>query len=152
MPRLQDVCQPAVLARFETKFPLLLDSWHDVTSSSTDQYNCIAWAAGVSTKWWWPAPKRDAYWPEAVPRECTIAAFIEAFGTQGYQPCPMAALADGFEHVAIYALDGSPTHASRQVSDVWTSKLGRSLDLSHEFHALNGPEYGEPVQLLRRPL
>src|ERR1700733_7633478 len=43
-----------------------------------DRYNCIAWAADDNTKVWWPIDSETSptYWPESVPRELTVGAFI----------------------------------------------------------------------------
>jgi len=36
-------------------------------------YNCIAFAAGETHRWWWPM---GAYWPEPAPRDETVDSFI----------------------------------------------------------------------------
>src|SRR5713101_10154879 len=36
-----------------------------VTSPATRNYNCVAWAASRTDRWWWPSP--FAYWPAGVP-------------------------------------------------------------------------------------
>ena len=42
-------------------------------------------------------------------------------------------LQDGYEKIAIYALDGEPTHAARQLdTGRWTSKLGKHEDIEHD--------------------
>lgn len=40
-------------------FPGLQAEGFAETSSPTTDYNCIAWAAGDQTQWWWPHP--DAF-------------------------------------------------------------------------------------------
>jgi len=58
-----------------------------------------------------------------------------------------------FEKVAIYALDGEPTHAARQLSDgTWTSKLGKDIDITHTLRALEGSTYGQVAAYLKRAL
>jgi hypothetical protein len=120
------------------------------TSPSTWSYNCIAWAAGSTDAWWWPAPGR--FWPPGVEREETLAAFLEAFATLGYIPCESAELEKDFEKVAIYAVGELPAHAARQMGDGrWTSKLGPNIDIEHEtLDALAGGTYGEVRVVLRR--
>ena len=91
-------------------------------------YNCIAWAAGDDSQWWWPS--EGDYWPEEVPRKTTIEAFIKAFTTLGYAVCPNGNHEPGYEKVAIYTNEGKPTHATRQLATgKWTSKNGRGDDI-----------------------
>ncbi len=61
------------------EFPHLHSQNYSITSPCKNRYNCIAWAAGCETQWWWPAGK--GFWPESIPREVTLAAFVAAFGT-----------------------------------------------------------------------
>lgn len=132
-------------------FPNLSDTNFGLTSPRDALYNCIAWAAGDHTRWWWPSDPQG-YWPTPqAPNEVT--SFVEAFSGLGYEVCNDAELEAGFEKVAIYAKSGVPTHAARQLDDGrWTSKLGKSWDVWHNFDALNGPQYGEPVAILRRAI
>lgn len=58
---------------------------HSITSPKSNRYNCIAWAAGCNSLWWWPF--KSYYWPRGVPREVTVAAFLAAFATLGYEEC-----------------------------------------------------------------
>lgn len=136
-------------------FPELTPENHAITSEASRLYNCVAWAAGDDRHWWWPSADpedTEIYWPPTVPREETMAAFIAAFGTLGYLPCPEDLLEPGYEHVVLFTLDGKPTHAARQLTDGrWPSKLGRSVDIAHELNALDGPVYGTPTVFLRRP-
>ena len=58
------------------------------------------------------------------------------------------------EKVAIYLLNGMPTHAARQLSTgKWTSKLGLSIDIEHDSpDVLDGPEYGKASIFLKRKI
>ena len=125
---------------------------HQITSPATWEYNCVAWAAGQTTTWWWPVPGR--YWPPDVPREESIPAFIAAFALLGYSRCSAADLEPTKEKVALYARGGTPTHAARQLNNgKWTSKLGPSLDVEHStLDALAGGAYGQVVAILSRDL
>ena len=38
----------------ESSFPNLKADGYQVTSPQSLEYNCIAWAAGDNTQWWWP--------------------------------------------------------------------------------------------------
>ncbi len=141
----------------ESAFPNLNRGEYWVTSPASDRYNCIAWAAGDDTDWWWPDPDPDSnsYWPETVPLEETLASFREAFESLGYRECATAELEPVIEKVAIFTKDGLPTHAARQLPNGnWTSKLGKWQDIEHQFlNALAGSAslYGNVALLLRRP-
>ena len=136
--------------RFRAALPrLTADNYHE-TSPSAWQYNCIAWAAGVTDAWWWPTPGRS--WPATSPREESLAAFVAAFATLGYAPGASAILEPGIEKVALYAVGDTPTHAARQLANgMWTSKLGPSIDIEHTTpDAVAGGVYGEVVAILGR--
>src|SRR5947209_104512 len=119
---------------YRRAFPALTDENHVETSPSDNQYNCIGHAAGTRF-WWWPAEVIGGavYWPPDVARELTIEAFVSAYETIGYVDCgDDGGLEVGFEKIALYAKDGLPCHAARQIDACyWTSKLGRSEDISH---------------------
>ena len=134
-------------------FPQLTPQNHRVTSPETEEYNCIAWAAGEQDRFWWPVYNPTAYWPLPIPQQVTVRAFVEAFGTLGYQVCGDGALEDGFEKVALYVDQRTrPTHMARQCSDgTWTSKLGQSFDISHNTpRDVNGPKYGFISTFMKR--
>ena len=128
---------------------------HTITSPAAARYNCIGWAAGSTTQWWWPTGRY--FWPPNVPREETLDAFLRAYGTLGFVECADDAPEPGIEKIALYAVresDGtlSPTHAARQLpSGAWTSKLGPLEDIEHSKPKdVSCPHYGEPVRFLRR--
>jgi len=122
------------------------------------RYNCIAYAAGETDKWWWPHPNRfDYYWPPQLPREFpnteTLENFVQAFECKGYQKCKNGKHKRGIEKVVIFVNRfGRPTHAARQLeSGVWTSKCGRLEDIQHEtLSALEGGAYGSAHTFLHR--
>jgi len=101
----------------EALWPHLRSEGYAVTSPQTWNYNCIALAAGMESEWWWPDPYGDAAWPRGVSREETLEAFAAAFATLGYTICQNGELEQGYEKVAIYAQNGVPTHAARQLHD-----------------------------------
>lgn len=136
----------------ESLIPDLVRTGYQITSPPDPVYNCIAYAVGVTNQWWWPDPDGFDYWPPGIVRERTLAAFLQAFGTVGYTPCPDDSLEAGWEKVAIYATDEGPAHAARQLaSGQWTSKLGPDDDIEHVLDGLCSPLYGAVVQFLRRP-
>jgi hypothetical protein len=133
-------------------FPNLAVDGFIETSDASGRYNCIAWAAGFDTRWWWPDPNSVSYWPESVSRQETAEAFVEAFATLRYVRCDDGTLEAGFEKIAIFVLDGRPTHAARQLADgMWTSKLGRSIDIAHTLRGLEGACYGIASIFMKRP-
>jgi hypothetical protein len=139
----------------EEAFPGLARGGYRVTSPANKDYNCIAYAAGDTEHWWWPAPPdvTDAYWPQAAPRAETVEAFRAAFNSLGYTECANEDLEPGFEKVAIFAdSQGIPLHAARQrPGGVWTSKLGEREDIDHALRDLEGTAYGAVVLIMKRP-
>jgi len=130
-------------------FPRLTAANCRPTSPYDDGYNCIAWAAGDTERWWWPDAQFQAYWPPGVPRETTIEAFVAAYRLSGYVLRSDPTFELGIRKVSIDALDGRPTHAARQLRDGWwASKVGRDIDVEHTFEALDGPTYGRSITVL----
>ena len=137
----------------ESLFPDLRRLGYRTTSPPDPVYNCIAWAAGVASAWWWPDPDGFDYWPPGVERVRTRHAFVRALATVGFTPCPDGSLEPGRVKVALYATDEGPTHAARQLANGrWTSKLGPDDDIEHALEGLVSPTYGPVVEYLRRPL
>ncbi len=135
----------------ERAFPNLRGSGYVITSPQDKNYNCIAWAAGDTSRHWWPTP--FSYWPPGVARELTQTAFEEAFRRLQYEPCADGGIEDRFEKVALYAnQSGAPTHMARQLeSGAWTSKLGPSEDIRHNsVGAVEGSIYGSVARYFRR--
>jgi len=150
-----------VISRIEswlhTYCPHLSAGDYQITSPSTPDYNCVAWGAEEDDRWWDPTDP-EKYWPDGVPRELTLSAFIQAYQTLGYLPCDSLELEPGFQKIAIYTkppgeADGQPTHVTRQLPNGrWTSKLGNLEDIEHELDALRGFYYGAVAQILKRPV
>ena len=139
----------------EGVFPNLVASGYRMTSPATQDYNCIAWAAGVDSAWWWPDEFHFAFWPVTVPRTVTLDAFLAAYETLGYIACADGQVEYGYEKIALYGdKNQQPTHAARQVhSGKWTSKLGPSEDIEHNtVEALHGDHYGGVLKFMKRPL
>jgi hypothetical protein len=139
------------------EFPNLTDSTCKVTSPPARRYNCIAWAAGDDTQNWWPDPYNIGYWPQGVPREESIQAFMLAYESLGYKLCYGDHFEEGIEKIAIYGIENpdktvTPTHAARLLSSgEWTSKLGNFEDIGHKtLEAVDGPVYGRKVCCMSR--
>ena len=129
------------------QFPALRGSQFEITSEATTVYNCIAWAAGDTDKFWWPGH----FWPRSVGRNVTRESFVKAFQSRGYAVCDSPGAEASFEKIALYEHNGTPTHAARLLPNGrWSSKLGRSHDISHPLEGLNGDQYGSPVLFMKR--
>ena len=123
-----------------------------VTSESTSQYNCFAWALGEDSRWIDP----DGYWPENIPNDGTVDSFVELFRAAGYEPCDDGSLETGSEKIVIYTWNDSATHAARQLENgQWTSKLGNYEDIVHstpeELQGEINYSYGRVVVFMIRP-
>ena len=86
-------------SRIEEEIPELKSCNYRITSPETGNYNCVAWAASCTTRWWWPDKDGFLYWPKDVAREETISAFIAAFEARGYKKCDDGTLESGYEKV-----------------------------------------------------
>ncbi len=125
---------------------------YDFTSRIDKQYNCIAWANEDTKNFWWPSTR--SYWPPGVPREVTLVAFEQMLALSGYARCGDGSPEYGFQKVALYAKNGTPTHAARQLDNgKWTSKLGVWEDIEHDLpEGVGGSsEYGDVVAFFQRP-
>jgi hypothetical protein len=124
-----------------------------ITSPPTPFYNCIAWAYGDDSKWFWPDSSNSYYWPEHIPRSEKVENFIQLFSTINYEVCENGDLEEGYEKVAIFSKNGVPTHAARQLlNGIWTSKLGKEFDVSHSIFSIINGVYGEVSVFMKRIL
>lgn len=136
-------------------FPNLNKKNHDVTSDEDPRYNCIAFAAGITNRKFWPTFYPDYYWPPGIPKLEKIEAFIKLYESYGYSVITdgtNGTYVPGVEKVAIFATqDSIPKHAARQIGqDRWASKLGESFDIEHKQNAVSGGQYGFIVVYMRR--
>jgi hypothetical protein len=125
---------------YRQAFPGLTDDNHKKTSEYDPRYNCIGFAAGTKL-WWQPRPLLGGkrYWPPGVPQQNTVDAYVKAFEFKGYIECADGIFEENFEKIAIFAKNGIPTHAARQLDIYyWTSKLGRNVDIEHELGSIAG--------------
>jgi hypothetical protein len=132
-------------------FPLTHSEPFLETSPTDGLYNCIAWAYGVNDRWFWPDSSGLTFWPENIPHETNVQAFISLFGGIGYEICNDGTLEEGFEKIAIYTNDSMPTHAARQLpSGRWTSKLGQMQDIEHSIFSMSDGVYGNVNVFMKR--
>ena len=130
--------------------PKLTGNNHNITSPQDVAYNCIAWAAEDTTRWWSHAV--GYYWP--VGRSPKIDSLIKVFESLGYHQGVVGLETEpAVDRVALFAKNGEWTHAARQLpSGWWTSKCGTFEDLEHEsLEVLTGDLYGEVHCVMTRP-
>ena len=131
-------------------FPNLDNEDLKIVEPATRRYNCIAYAAGDTTKWWWPDGIN--YWPPRATLDSKIESLEEAFAGLGFEPCGNAENEDGLQKVALYEVQGVMKHAAAQMPNGrWRSKMGQGPVIEH-----NSPEslangiYGSPTVFMRR--
>jgi hypothetical protein len=145
------------------EFPNLKDSDFIQTSDASEEYNCISYAVGDTSRRWDPDDMHQYYWPANAPRNDTMLALVMAMQTVGFEPCLDFSAEDGFEKIALYALHGKATHVALQLMNgSCTSKLGDYEDIEHKtLECLNGEGtdfygrpmcYGRPEFYMRRQL
>lgn len=134
------------------EFPNTFIEPFTITSPQTTSYNCIAWAFGDDTKWYWPDPDEMYFWPNNIPRTVEINSFIELYRLIGYEICQTDNVENNYEKIAIFIDDqGLPTHAARQLPNgYWTSKLGCEFDIQHSIYSMNNSVYGNAKIFMSR--
>lgn len=132
------------------QFPRLATEGYEITSDPTDDYNCIAYAAGDTTAWWSHIP--GYRWPNAT-RTPSVNSLMQVFNGLGFELCDDAREERGFEKIALYAKGGHWTHAAIQLpGGAWSSKLGPDEDIRHrDPESLSGEAYGQVYCVMRRP-
>lgn len=150
------ILESKLVASNEVPFPHLNSTNHWTTSPHDQIYNFIAWAIGLGPdeqECWWRGPVESGFtWPDDVPREVSVNSFVHALETLSFRKCDDGKVERGFEKIALYTKDDTPTHLARQLPDgKWTSKLGIFQDITHTTpKVLEGPEYGCVKLFMRR--
>lgn len=140
------------------RFPRLATTRFQVTSEESRTYNCLAWVLGDQGSWISPVLFDEDLglypWPEGVPRENTVYAWTLALETYGFSRCEDGAAEPGLDKVALYwNSETREIHFARQLaSGLWTSKVGRWEDISHELDGLTGERYGDVIGFMSRPI
>ena len=86
-------------AELESHLPGLAGTRYAITSDPSELYNCIAWVAGESHRWWSPLAEDGEYWPLEYQPEATIEVVQSGLATAGFERCPDGALAVGVEKI-----------------------------------------------------
>jgi len=132
--------------------PNLKTGAYRVMSPETTQYNCIAWAAGISDEWWDPATGYP--WPAGLSRDASVETLVKLYERRGFVVCDIPELEPGYEKIAIYGASGEWEHAARQMaSGKWTSKMGPDEDIEHDSpNDLAGGAFGLVILIMKRPI
>jgi len=138
----------------EEECPGLREGRYSQTSPKDVSYNCVAWAVGDTRNWWYDVSNvKGYYWPPGVPSADTLEGWIRLFEIHSYSETDDPGLEPEYEKVAIYAsADGTPQHVARQKgSGVWTSKMGKGIDIEHPtLESLEGELNGRVVKIMKR--
>lgn len=131
-------------------FPNLASEGFEIVDQPSERYNCIAYAAGDTSEWWWPDGVN--YWPPWATPTDRIESLQEAFAGQGYERCDDSNVEAGYHKVALYESHGEMRHAAAQMpTGRWRSKMGRGPVIEHlSPNSLSGGHYGNPTVFVRR--
>ena len=122
-----------------------------LTSPATYQYNCIAYALGMSDRWvdhidipwhWWPP----------VEKGDSVSHLMEAFRYFGFEECGLDdEIDDTYDKIAIYEISDDWTHAAKVVANgIYHSKFGSSYDGTHSNGNVLSAQYGNVSVIMRR--
>jgi hypothetical protein len=129
----------------------LKGSPYKITSPRDPKYNCIAYAAGDTTQFWDQVNIRGYYWPPGAGSIDTVKGWMSVFEMHGYRETTDRALELEYEKIAIYESADGPEHVARQkASGIWTSKMGRGVDIEHTLEGLEGDFYGKVAKIMKR--
>ena len=133
-------------------FPNLARAGFEIVAPPSAQYNCIAYAAGDASRWWWP--DGVSYWPPWAPPTDSIASLTAVFSGQGCEPCNASSAEPGYQKIALYESDGKMQHAALQTPNGrWRSKMGQGpLIEHHNPDSLSGGPYGQAAIIMRKAI
>lgn len=134
------------------EFPNLASEEFEIIDQPSEWYNCIAYAAGDTGRWWWPDGIN--YWPLWANQTNSIESLKEVFAGRGYEQCDDSAAEAGYQKIALYEAQAEMTHVALQMPNGrWRSKLGRGPVIEHHSpESLSGVNYGNPTAFMRRAL
>ena len=131
-------------------FPNLADEEFEIVDQPSERYNCIAYAAADTSKWWWPDGIN--YWPPWATETDRIESLKEAFAGLGYEQCDQINPEASYNSIALYEAHGAMQHAAVQMPNGrWRSKVGKGPVIEHRSpESLSGGIYGNPTVFMRR--
>jgi hypothetical protein len=138
-----------LLHQIEQDFRRLVETGYVKTSDATSAYNCVAFTLGDQNHPWWPPlhpglQQADSCWPDNVPCQATVSAFVELYVRHGFEPCDARVPEEGCVKVAIYVepREELVEHVALQLPNGrCLSKMGRHEDIAHTLEALEGPPH-----------
>jgi hypothetical protein len=131
--------------------PNLQGSPYVLTSAKDPRYNCVAFAVGDVSQFWYDVSINGYYWPPGARSADTIEGWTDVFEIHGYRETVDRSLELDYEKIAIYASADGPEHVARQrASGMWTSKAGKGRDFEHELEWLEGDFYGKVAKIMKR--
>ena len=135
-----------------TAFPNLANEGFEIVDEPSPRYNCIAYAAGDTGRWWWPDGIN--HWPPWATLTNRIESLQEALAGQGYEQCDDGTAEVGYQKVALYEARGEMQHAAAQMPNGrWRSKMGRGPVIEHlSPDSLSEGPYGNPTVFMRKAI
>ena len=103
-----------------------------VLGEKTAVYNCLAWALGINNRWVWPWGGRDATSTE-------MRDFLRTWGFTPWVPGAMSSL-------AVYGTGASNVKHAVRFTNLWSSKCGQLLCITHSLRELDCGAYGSMMQ------
>lgn len=131
-------------------FPNLASEGFSIVGAPSEVYNCIAYAAGDTSKWWWPDGVN--YWPPWAAETDRKESLKEVFAGLGYERCDDGRADGGYQKVALYEVNGEMKHAAMQMpSGRWRSKMGQGPVIEHRSpDSLSNGIYGDATTYMGR--
>ena len=133
-------------------FPTLSREGFQIVAQPSDNYNCIAYAAGDFHNWWDYGYGVSRYWPPHAARSSAIENLVEIFAGLGFERCDDGNPESGYQKVALYEQQGLLKHAAvQQPNGRWRSKMGAGPLIEHHSpESLSDGPYGEVHCIMRR--
>ena len=143
---------PSYADLFIKEFPILYREGFKIVEQPSPWYNCIAYAAGDTAQWCWPDGIN--YWPPWATQNNRMESLEEMFAGLGFEQCNDGSPEDGYQKVALYAVQGRFQHAAAQTpNERWRSKMGQGPVIEHlSPESLSGGMYGDAAAYIRRAL
>ena len=131
-------------------FPNLAAENFEIVGEPSRLYNCIAYAVGDTSRWWWPDGIN--YWPSWATLTTRMESLKELFVGLGYEEYDGNDAEGGYRSVALYEVQGDMKHAALQMPDGrWRSKMGQGPVIEHDTsESLSHGIYGRPTTYMRR--
>ena len=133
-----------------TAFPKLSSEEFEIVEGPSERYNCIAYAASDTSKWW--DHNKSYYWPAHASRSNSIESLKEVFAGLGFEQCHHGSTENGYHKVALYEEQGVWKHAAVQTpGGRWRSKMGKGPVIEHRSpESLSEGHYGNVAFYMRR--